>query len=63
MSAQDEGYQIALQEAKIGQAEGGLPVGACIVSKDGRILGRGRNSRYSIWTVLLNATALLTDAL
>jgi len=46
MSAKDEGYQIALQEAKIGQAEGGLPVGACIVSKDGKILGRGRNSRY-----------------
>jgi cytosine deaminase len=46
MSAKDDGYQIALQEAKIGQVEGGLPVGACIVSKNGKIIGQGRNMRY-----------------
>lgn len=46
MSTKDEGYQIALQEAKIGGAEGGLPVGACIISKDGTVIGRGRNTRY-----------------
>lgn len=46
MSIKDEGWQIALQEAKIGAAEGGLPVGACIMSKDGKVIGRGRNTRY-----------------
>jgi cytosine/creatinine deaminase len=45
MSTTDQGYQIALQEAKISVAEGGFPVGACIVSKDGKILGQGRNMR------------------
>lgn len=46
MSAKDEGYQIALQEAKIGMTEGEIPVGACIVSKKGTVIGRGRNTRY-----------------
>ena len=48
MSAQDEGYQIALQEAKIAGSEGEITVGACIVSKNGTVIGRGRNTRYSV---------------
>lgn len=45
MSTEDDGYKIALQEAMFGAAEGGIPVGACIVSKDGKVLGQGRNTR------------------
>ncbi|KAK3723590.1 Cytosine deaminase [Vermiconidia calcicola] len=44
MSTHDKGYQIALEEGKKGLAEGGIPVGACIVGSDGKILGRGRNT-------------------
>ena len=55
MSTKDDGYKIALQEAILGAAEGGIPVGACIVSKDGKVLGRGRNTRY-------NAERLSTSA-
>jgi len=40
-----EGLAIALEEAKISYQEGGVPVGAALVSKDGKLLGRGRNMR------------------
>jgi len=35
----------ALEEARIGYAEGGVPVGAALFGADGRLLGRGRNRR------------------
>lgn len=41
----DEGFQIALGEAKKGAAEGGVPIGACLVAADGKVLGRGHNMR------------------
>lgn len=41
----DIGFQAALEEAKQGAAEGGVPIGACLVSADGEILGRGHNMR------------------
>jgi cytosine deaminase len=37
--------QVAIEEAKIGLAEGGIPIGACLADAQGRILGRGRNRR------------------
>ncbi|HXG08527.1 MAG TPA: nucleoside deaminase [Gemmataceae bacterium] len=37
--------QVALEEARIGLAEGGIPIGACLADAQGRILGRGRNRR------------------
>ena len=43
MSVDDEGYQLALAEQKASFDEGGSPVGGCLVSSDGKILGRGRN--------------------
>ncbi len=35
----------ALEEARAGFAEGGVPVGAALFCADGRLLGRGRNRR------------------
>ncbi|KAL1311656.1 hypothetical protein AAFC00_001764 [Neodothiora populina] len=39
------GWKAALEEAKQGAAEGGVPIGACLVAADGKILGRGHNMR------------------
>ena len=41
----DSGFLTALEEAKVGFSEGGVPIGACLVSKHGKILGRGHNMR------------------
>lgn len=45
MSEHDVGFKAALEEAKRGANEGGVPIGACLVDKDGKILGRGHNMR------------------
>src|SRR6476620_7584643 len=37
--------EIALEEARQGLAEGGIPIGAALFHKDGRLLGRGHNRR------------------
>jgi cytosine deaminase len=37
--------RVAIEEAKIGLAEGGIPIGACLADAQGRILGRGHNRR------------------
>lgn len=36
---------VAIEEARAGLAEGGIPIGAVLVGRDGQILGRGRNRR------------------
>ena len=36
---------VALEEARLGLAEGGIPIGACLCAADGRVLGRGHNRR------------------
>lgn len=36
---------VALEEARLGLAEGGVPVGAALFNRDGTLLGRGRNRR------------------
>ena len=36
---------VALEEARAGLAEGGIPIGAALVGPDGTVLGRGRNRR------------------
>jgi cytosine/creatinine deaminase len=36
---------VALEEARMGLAEGGIPIGAALFDNAGRLLGRGRNRR------------------
>ncbi len=37
--------EIALEEARIGLSEGGIPIGAALFRRDGTLLGRGHNRR------------------
>ncbi|RYZ28189.1 MAG: nucleoside deaminase [Propionibacteriaceae bacterium] len=37
--------QVALEEARAGLAEGGIPIGAALFAADGTLLGRGHNRR------------------
>lgn len=36
---------VALEEARLGRAEGGIPIGAALFHRDGTLLGRGHNRR------------------
>jgi creatinine deaminase len=36
---------VALREARAGLAEGGIPIGAAIFARDGRLVGAGHNRR------------------
>lgn len=40
-----EMLQVALEEARLGLAEGGIPIGAALFRADGTLLGRGHNRR------------------
>src|SRR5215831_727987 len=37
--------RIAIEEARAGLAEGGIPIGAAVFDSDGKLLGRGHNRR------------------
>ena len=45
---------IALEEARLGAREGGIPIGSCLAI-DGRVLGSGRNRRVQQATPVLHA--------
>jgi len=36
---------VAIEEARIGLSEGGIPIGAALFDKEGNLLGRGHNRR------------------
>lgn len=36
---------VAIEEARRGQAEGGIPIGAALFDRDGKLLGSGHNRR------------------
>ncbi|KAK3617386.1 Cytosine deaminase [Elasticomyces elasticus] len=55
MSEYDAGFKAALEEAKQGAKEGGIPIGACLVDKDGKILGQGHNMRLQKDSATLHA--------
>lgn len=37
--------QVAINEARVGLAEGGIPIGAAVFNKNGELLGAGHNRR------------------
>jgi len=41
----DSLLRIAIEEAKLGRDEGGIPIGAALFTRDGELLGRGHNRR------------------
>jgi creatinine deaminase len=41
----EEMLAIAIEEARAGRAEGGIPIGAALFDNEGRLLGRGHNRR------------------
>lgn len=45
MKSYDEMLHVAIEQAKIGLREGGVPIGAALFDKDGKLLGEGRNRR------------------
>ncbi|WP_051361397.1 nucleoside deaminase [Desulfuromonas sp. TF] len=55
----DEYMRAALEEAKAGLAEGGIPVGSVLVH-NGQIIGRGRNRRVQCGSAILHGE---TDAI
>ena len=50
----DEFLDAALEEARLGLAEGGIPIGSVLVI-DGRIVGRGHNRRVQRSSAILHA--------
>jgi cytosine/creatinine deaminase len=44
-TARGEMLKIAIEEARQGLAEGGIPIGAAIFDRNGTLLGRGHNRR------------------
>jgi cytosine/creatinine deaminase len=50
----DEFMQAAIDEARLGLAEGGIPIGSVLVI-DGRIVGRGHNRRVQRGSAILHA--------
>lgn len=50
----DEFLQAALQEARLGLADGGIPIGSVLVI-DGQIVGRGHNRRVQQGSPILHA--------
>lgn len=49
----DEFMRAAIDEARVGLAEGGIPIGA-VLAIDGRIVGRGRNRRVQRGSAILH---------
>lgn len=51
--------EVAIEQARIGRSEGGVPIGAALVA-DGRVLGAGRNRRVQEGSAIKHGE---TDAL
>jgi cytosine deaminase len=51
---------LAVEQARIGRAEGGVPIGGALVNEGGRVLGAGRNRRVQLGSAIRHGE---TDAL
>jgi len=58
-SIDDDFLDVAIEQARIGRDEGGVPIGAALVA-DGRVLGTGRNRRVQEGSAIRHGE---TDAL
>ncbi|MCX9192208.1 tRNA-specific adenosine deaminase [Carbonactinospora thermoautotrophica] len=47
----DRYMRLAIEQARLGLAEGGIPIGAALVA-DGKVLGVGRNRRVQLGSVI-----------
>jgi len=54
-----DGFKAALHEARQGSSEGGVPIGACLVSAEGKILGQGHNMRIQKGSATLHVGVTL----
>ncbi|MGA3100779.1 MAG: nucleoside deaminase [Terracidiphilus sp.] len=45
MTSHEKMLAVAIEEARLGLAEGGVPVGAALFTREGELLSRGRNRR------------------
>lgn len=52
--------RLAIDQARLGRAEGGIPIGAALVADDGSVLGVGRNRRVQDGSAIRHGE---TDAL
>ena len=59
MSVDEAMLAVAIEQAEIGRAEGGIPIGAALVIGD-RVLGAGRNRRVQLGSAIRHGE---TDAL
>lgn len=50
----DGGLQEAIEQARLGLNEGGIPIGSCLVI-DGKVVGRGHNRRIQKGSAILHA--------
>ena len=58
-SEADKFLEVAIEQARIGRSEGGVPIGAALVA-DGAVLGAGRNRRVQLGSPIRHGE---TDAL
>jgi len=49
-----KGMQIALEQAKKSFAEGGIPIGGCLIKSDGTLLSTGHNQRVQKGSAILH---------
>jgi cytosine deaminase len=54
MASPDPFMQAAIEEARLGRSEGGIPIGSVLVL-DGKIIGRGHNRRVQNGSVIHHA--------